>query len=545
MEGSEGSALQNVRRATDLDSAVAAAIGYHRPSGWTAENPRSGLGFDSRHSYARGLVRTGAPGTDGTQPPSAPGAGEADPHRDEIADLIEGRGPSSRYRRRLPPERIRVLRNRLATALRPEMQAAIESELEIVRQTGQPTRLPDGTTHFERGARILTGNQMARYRLRLEEAYGQYRALHGLQDMTPEEIERHLDSISPRRERDGERFAMVNRNYNMALNARDRMHDAGRTDAAASVETGLVLRGIGRRQREVTGPDGQPIGTSEVDVDHRLQPAREVREAHALVRHRFADDLTFRSDAQGNLTIERREGRPNSERALQEAWGIVMDARLAAQIRRGIPREYRAPITKDEAADLLRLPRRRISDMDQEDFEKAMHAAVVRARERYGPYAMLALNAAVRLVSLSGRQTADARFAFERAIAGQPLTLEDIERMNAMRRIDAEANTWWLGLGETNVPGIEVDRFPDALRLQRRPDIGGIDLPPARFDRATRTEFPVSPNRTERTSDVPGVTISRPTPSPERIAHLRKYPHLWRQFDIDHYDGAAAEYLRE
>ncbi|MGF6230526.1 hypothetical protein QFZ27_004481 [Inquilinus ginsengisoli] len=53
LAGSEASAGSALKNATDLPAALDAAIGFERPAGWSAANPRGGHNYEGRAQYAR------------------------------------------------------------------------------------------------------------------------------------------------------------------------------------------------------------------------------------------------------------------------------------------------------------------------------------------------------------------------------------------------------------------------------------------------------------------------------------------------------------
>lgn len=52
LETTEGAAYQRLKAATTVDEATAAMIGYERPAGWSADNPRGGHGWNNRAAMA-------------------------------------------------------------------------------------------------------------------------------------------------------------------------------------------------------------------------------------------------------------------------------------------------------------------------------------------------------------------------------------------------------------------------------------------------------------------------------------------------------------
>lgn len=59
MQGPEARALDAIRSGQNVRSSAAGAIGYHRPAGWTRDNPYAGHGFSDRVSLAEQILRAG------------------------------------------------------------------------------------------------------------------------------------------------------------------------------------------------------------------------------------------------------------------------------------------------------------------------------------------------------------------------------------------------------------------------------------------------------------------------------------------------------
>jgi hypothetical protein len=57
MQGPEGRALAMIKAGEDLPTAARGAISYHRPAGWTWNNPAGGHGFQGRMSLAEQIMR--------------------------------------------------------------------------------------------------------------------------------------------------------------------------------------------------------------------------------------------------------------------------------------------------------------------------------------------------------------------------------------------------------------------------------------------------------------------------------------------------------
>lgn len=98
LQGPEKRAFGTLNGATDLRSATAGGISYHRPAGWSWGNPTGGHGFGGRYGLADQIMRLGGkdlppPGVEPSLPgsptvtvyPSAPGRPMADPNPLDIA----------------------------------------------------------------------------------------------------------------------------------------------------------------------------------------------------------------------------------------------------------------------------------------------------------------------------------------------------------------------------------------------------------------------------------------------------------------------------
>lgn len=505
----------------------------------TRERTEGSTSREFREGRTRVAQRSGTM-TDASPPSSTRAQLPGQKQVDEYADLIEGRAPASRYAR-MPADRRRVLEGKIEQALRPALMADMDDDLEQIRQTGQDRRLPDGTTSFTRAARVLTPNQFSRYQIRREEAMAQYRALNGLQDMTPDEIAQRREQINPARApQTGERFGLMNRTRSMFDTAVQRMEEAADKDPAASVEGGLSLPRVGTRRRETIGPDGQPILSSETDIDHRLAPAREVAEAHALVRRRLGGHVTIGTGENGALVIS-HQGQPDAAR---EAWKIIMDARMDAQARRGIPERSRSPITRSEADELLNMPRR-VSDAGE--FENLIKAAADRAYERYGPYARQALDAAIRFrANLSNEQSQIASGFLQRMVDGSGYSRDDIARLGRVLELSREQEAWMGRPSYVERDG-QVAPWPPAAfvpRPQAAPQPNVIQRMFGGGSRPSQGMMGAPISGGQQQNAMPGVTVQWPKPTPQDITDLQKFPDLQSAFDSRFGPGSAAAYLQ-
>lgn len=115
MQGPEARAGTGVRSAEDIRGATAAAIGYHRPAGWTRGNPESGHGFADRLALAeRVLADAGARPASAANAPAAAGRraalggpqGPSGPIEDRSADAGYAADPAAAGALPGPPMRV-------------------------------------------------------------------------------------------------------------------------------------------------------------------------------------------------------------------------------------------------------------------------------------------------------------------------------------------------------------------------------------------------------------------------------------------------------
>lgn len=68
MQGPENASFRRIASGSDVPSAAAGAIGYHRPAGWSANNPTAGHGYSGRVALANAILRDQAGGERPAEP---------------------------------------------------------------------------------------------------------------------------------------------------------------------------------------------------------------------------------------------------------------------------------------------------------------------------------------------------------------------------------------------------------------------------------------------------------------------------------------------
>lgn len=499
--------------------------------------------------YWRGRVEGAAPGGQ-----ASPGAPSADPRIAELADLVQGNAPAGRYAS-LPADRRRWLVEQLSRTLRPEVAAEIERDIESIRQTGEPRRLPDGSTWIDRAPHVLPGMQAARIAQRVAEARAQFQAIYGLTDMAPDDMSARLDQIDPVGDAED---GTTPRTRRFVAGVIRRITDLRRTDPALWA-SGTFVVGQGTSQR--MGENGQ-IHTIPAEDDLRVQPATEVSRAYELLSRR-RPDLQIQIRPDGSITAAPAEGQLNpadarpqtllltDPRLSPEDRRIIIDARLAAMARVGVLEHDRRLLRADEAAVLLGMPAR-ASDMGEDEFQRRLREAADRAVQLFGPqYARAAFNDAWHFRRLTGQSRADAVSIGQSLPGGfgEGMTPDELGRLMTLRRggdqLSREEALWRYGAPSMPV-GTPFGPLMGVTAPPTQPpgwfgSSPGPQVPPPLAPSASSPSAPSA-----RATGVPGVSAQAwPRPSPEDIQDLVADPRTFQhRFDSEFGPGSAARYLQ-
>jgi hypothetical protein len=471
-------------------------------------------------------------------PGTAPAA--VGPRDEEMAAMLTGQAPASRYAQ-LPFARRRILAHQLSESLRNETRTEIESDIESIRRTGEPRRLPDGTTWIERAPRILVPNQAALVASRVREAYAKFRATEGLTDMTPEQQELRLDELSPSRIAEGENYATAARVRDEAAKTIGRIQELRQRDPALAVSGTQLTGARGSLQMNAEGQ----LHNVPAEDDVRVRPAREVAQAFELLSRR-RPDLQIQSTQDGLIVANPPDtGRPidpsrirpqtlrlTDPRLSPDERTRLIEARLSAMSRLGIPDYDRRILRRDEAAELLAMPPRN-TDMTPAEYEQRLKAAADRAEQMFGlRYGRTAFETAINFRTLSQEQRDQA------LSAGRNIPTAD---QRAMLRLNREQEAW---LGAR--PGTWGAIYPSpemqaASGMEAAPfGVPRQPAPPPRswWQSAPATQVPPA-------AQAPATSVTRfPKPTPQDIYDLQRFPQLGQDFDRRFGPGQAAGYLQ-
>jgi hypothetical protein len=472
---------------------------------------------------------------EGGSAPSSPSAPSADPRIAELADLVQGNAPAGRYAT-LPADRRRVLIRQLSETLRPEVVSEIERDIESIRQTGEPRRLPDGSTWLDRAPHVLTGMQAARVSQRVAEARAQFQAIYGMSGMTPQQMGERLaeiDAVGDAAEGTTPRTRpYVSRFMRSILDLRQRDPALWASGAYIPGQSGSVRM----------GENGQ-LHSVPADDDLRVEPATEVVRAHELLARRY-QHLGLRVGANGELVVDGEPGpngqsRPQTllltdQRLTPEDRRLIIEARVAAMARVGIPEGDRYILRADEAAQILRLPTD-LTRLSGTEFSRHLREAADRATEIFGPrYARAAFDAALHFRRLSGERLQDAQSASGRL-------------GSRLAALDREEALWSTGAAPVGVGSAGFVMAPptDGLPpMSGIPGFGPVSGLPSPAPGTVPSSPPMSVTPQSRPTGVPGVSAQAwPRPTPDMIARLSRLPSMQEEFDRTFGPGSAAHYL--
>lgn len=511
------------------------------------QGPAVAAGGPQRYAQ-RGDIRNDASPAGGQPRTPEP---ETDRHIEAIGDMLVGETPPSRFQG-LDPARARAITTHVRNSLINHTTQETNDDLARIRRTGEPAVGPDGRTSFDRAALVFLPNQRARLAIARQEAERSFRATAGLNLMTEDQMERHLNDLSPTNIEEDESYAVATRVENVARRAADRIREIRQRDPALAVSGGIV-RGSGTRTQ--IGADGS-LTTLPGDDDMRAQPAPEVAQAMEVLRRRHPE-IAISVAEDGSVAFDERAV-PDNVR--QDAWRVLIDARLTAQDRLGI---QRAPITRAEATRLLNMPAD--ANLDDTQFERALRGAADRAAAIYGPtYGRLAFETALGFRTTTRERRDSAASVISSLVHGDQMTQADFDRLRRLQQLDQETAMWGGGgRGGYGAPthrfgmdnslgaagnranffnrnvGITGEGFDVPLSNVGQPDMGRPAISTHATDLATgsRGGFGAGP--------IPrGAQRQFENPLPEEVEWLRRNPTLWQEFDRDFGPGAAATYLQ-
>ncbi|MCK9549142.1 lysozyme [Aquamicrobium sp.] len=304
----------------------------------------------------------------------------------------------------LSPQRRSALINKARVARSAITQQELRDDEERIRRTGEPLVGPDGKTSLDRAKTFLTKNQVDQARISWDEARMEYEAISPLRSLSELEdedgmsdVDRHIAALSPDEKAPEESYASRARVLDKTLAAWKKIQEERRKDPAKAV-------------------NDQP----------------EVRDAFEVVQARVPEATIVQHD-DGELDVEVAEGQP-AVSALK-AQEMVMEARLQAQARLGIPEVYRSPITRKQAKKLLDMPDPAL--LNDKEFYDKLRAAADASEETYGPrFGRQAFESAVRFKLREKEHKDTAAGVIRQVVWGEPVTQRDINRLRMMNEID-------------------------------------------------------------------------------------------------------------
>lgn len=315
--------------------------------------------------------------------------------RDEEASMLEGRYPGNRYAR-LSPEKRHALITRAKVAQSQITQQDVQDDIESIRRTGAPLPSPDGTTALDRAARVLQPNQFQKLRLAWNEAAMEHRAISPLRELSEDQAIEHLARLTPDEKAPDESYKSAARVLTKAEAAWRKIKEEREKDpggaAERSPEVTAAFQAIAERRKEVglvTGPDG------EISIAETQGPSMPAQKAHKA----------------------------------------IIEARLAAQERWGLPDWKRKTISKRQAEKLMDMPADTTLPDDQ--FTRRLKVASDRAEQIYGSeLGRKVFEDAVALTIKGKEHREEAAAIIAKMARGERVNNADLRRYEALGEID-------------------------------------------------------------------------------------------------------------
>lgn len=333
---------------------------------------------------------------------------------EKVARIGGDPGATGRYARLGFAER-RAIITRSKIAMSAETQHDLRDSYQTILDTGEEPRSPDGTTALERARMFLQPNQVRRAEMQIEEARLMHRAISPLRGMNEREVVDHLNAL-----RDpgatGERAATVRKVSQAAEKAWEEIQNERNNDPAEAVDpyTNVRTQRAGRTRR-----------------------SDEVTATYDMIRRRHPN-VTVRETASGAFEIMDPE-QPTAE-ALAEthrARRALIDARIEAQAKLGIPRDRRSPISRREAEMILDMPEN-VTTLTPAEYRTRLRAAADRAELMYGKdMASIVLEAAMKTRRMGdGEFKQAAEGMYTRLARGVPPTSSEVRRLRELQDLE-------------------------------------------------------------------------------------------------------------
>ena len=268
----------------------------------------------------------------------------------------------------LPADRRRVLAERARIASRNKVLQDVRDGVEEMRRTGVAALDEDGETAIERASRVLTKNQLEKAKIDWAEAQLEFAAFDGMDALREEELQERLREIEPKT---GEELYQVKAKiFDRAARLAETIRDDRDRDPAASVSA-----------------------------------FPEVSAAEQGVRDN-PDDPEFKQ--------------------------ALLQARIDAQAKIGIPEGLRSTVTEAEARVILAPTR----GLEARELYDSLREVQERLEEDYGPYARAAASDVFQFDKRSRETAKELASILGRAFKHQAPTAAGQRRIEVLDEID-------------------------------------------------------------------------------------------------------------
>lgn len=270
-----------------------------------------------------------------------------------------------------PSQRVR-LTNLAKSSYRDRVLSELKDTETELKLTGQMRRNAKGLSALDRAQGILSPNQFQREKLQLLSAKAEHDAVAPLSDMSASEGDDFVDRLNPT-------FHTPDQKYPL-----DGLNPTEHYDITAKAH-----RLAEKKWEEI-------VKIRDTDPAHSVDGSREITNTKSTIRDGLWKNYT---PVQGNE--------------------MMVEARLAAQTRLGIPDYQRKIVTHTEARQLLTLP----NNPTDEQIDTAIKLATERASKSYGKYARKAVEDSIQLLIRSETKRDEAISSY-RAVGRPPKPAE-------------------------------------------------------------------------------------------------------------------------
>ena len=297
----------------------------------------------------------------------------------------------------LSPKRRAALIYKAKTAQSWTSQQDVLDDIERIRDTGQPKVGADGTTSLQRASRVLGKNQIDRFASKWKEAEAEYKAVAPLKEMSEDEALAHLSGLLPDAGAEGsDNYKIADRAAQKAESAWKKIKEARLKDPAGAVAKSPEVATAAERIKAVN------------------------------------PEMALGVDENGEISLVSSDGRAPPARATE----MILEARMEAQARLGIPSYQRKVLTKREAEQLLDMPADQ-GLLSERDYTRKLRAAVDKSEELYGRnYGRAAFESAVALHIKGKEHRKEAAGLVSKMVRGEAVKARDFERLNSLEEID-------------------------------------------------------------------------------------------------------------